>query len=268
VSRGTETGGAKGGGGAAAVADGAALAVRDLVKTFRDGTVRVLDGVSLAIAHGERVALVGANGCGKSTLLRCALRLIEPDSGTVALDGRDLTALRGRELRRARAGVGFVFQKHNLVPRLSVLTNVVHGALARGLSLRAWRQSFAPAHERALALECLALVGLSHLAARRAGELSGGQSQRVAVARALMQQPSLILADEPVASLDPVAGEEVMELFTRLCREQGITLLFVSHHLEHALRYADRLVAMQKGRIERDVPTSSTNAEELRSLYG
>jgi phosphonate transport system ATP-binding protein len=248
-------------------AGGEALGVRGLVKTFRD-SVRVLDGVSLSVAHGERVALVGANGSGKSTLLRCALRLLEPDAGTVAIDGRELTALRGRELRAARAGVGFVFQKHNLVPRLSVLTNVLHGALARGLSFRAWRQSFAPAHERRLALECLAQVGLAHLAARRAGELSGGQSQRVAVARALMQRPTMILADEPVASLDPVAGEEVMELFARLCREQGITLVFVSHHLEHALRYAERLVALRAGRIERDVKTVTTSADELRGLYG
>jgi len=250
------------------VRGGEALGVRGLVKTFRDGSVRVLDGVSLSIAHGERVALIGANGSGKSTLLRCALRLLEPDAGTVAIDGKDLTALRGRALRAARAGVGFVFQKHNLVPRLSVLTNVLHGALARGLGLRAWRQSFAPAHERALALGCLAQVGLAHLAARRAGELSGGQSQRVAVARALMQRPTMILADEPVASLDPVAGEEVMELFARLCREQGITLVFVSHHLEHALRYAERLVALRAGRIERDVKTAGASADELRGLYG
>jgi phosphonate transport system ATP-binding protein len=259
---------AAGAGTATAVAGREALAVRGLVKTFRNGTVRVLDGVSLSVVHGERVALVGANGSGKSTLLRCALRLLEADAGTVAIDGRDLSALRGRELRAARRGVGFVFQKHNLVPRLSVLTNVLHGALARGLSFRAWRQSFAPAPERALALECLSQVGLSHLAARRAGELSGGQSQRVAVARALMQQPTMILADEPVASLDPVAGDEVMELFARLCREQGITLVFVSHHLDHALRYAERLVALRAGRIERDVATSSTSADELRGLYG
>ena len=252
---------------AIAVGADTALAVRGLRKSFQGGRVPVLQDVTLSIRCGERVALLGANGCGKSTLLRCMLRLIEPDAGAVDIGGVAVTGLRGRALRRVRARVGLVFQKHNLVPRLSVLTNVLHGALARGLSFRVWRQSWAPAAERERALECLDMVGLAHLADRRAGQLSGGQSQRVAIARALMQQPTTILADEPVASLDPVAADEVMEMFCRLVGQQGLTLVFVSHNLEHAVRYADRLIALRAGRIERDVPATGVRVEELRGLY-
>ncbi len=194
--------------------------------------------MSLQVPRGQSVALVGANGAGKSTLLRCCLRLIEPDQGTINLLSRDVRTLRRRQLRQLRAEVGFVFQRHNLVAQLSVLSNVLHGAQSRHGGPQVWYQSLAPRRLREEAMHCLELVGLADFAAHRADRLSGGQSQRVAIARTLMQRPRLMFADEPVASLDPNAGEEVMELFADLIRRQRLTLVFTSHHIDHALRFA------------------------------
>ena len=182
--------------------------------------------------------------------------------------GADMMRARPQELRHLRSRVGFVFQKHNLVPRLSVLSNVLHGALARKSGPRVWFQSFATGKDREEALDCLDLVGLAHLAGRRADRLSGGQSQRVAIARALMQRPEMVIADEPVASLDPSAGSEVMELFVRVMREKGLTLIFASHHLEHALQYSDRVVGLRNGQVELEADSANESAESLSEIYG
>jgi len=227
----------------------------------------VLRGLSLAVPRGELCALIGANGTGKSTLLRCLLRLVEPDSGMVEVLGRDPRRLGGRELRALRARAGFVFQRHNLVPRLSALSNVVHGAIGRA-GARAWHQALAPQALRAEAMGCLAEVGLAELALRRADALSGGQSQRVAIARALMQRPDLLLADEPVASLDPAAGREVMELLSGLARRRGITVLFTTHHMEHATAFADRIVGLRGGAVALDRPAAAARPAELERFFG
>jgi phosphonate transport system ATP-binding protein len=233
----------------------------------------VFAGVSFADRKGEAVALLGANGAGKSTLLRCCLRLIEPDAGSVKLFGRELVGAPPSALRALRARVGFVFQRHNLVPRLSALSNAIHGALGRGASHghwppRLWSQAFAPDALRAEALACLARVGLADIAARRADRLSGGQSQRVAVARALMQRAEIVLADEPAASLDPAAGAEVMALFADLHRREKLTFVYTTHNLAHALEFSDRVVALRAGRVEIDAPTRSLRADDLTGLYG
>jgi phosphonate transport system ATP-binding protein len=172
----------------------------------------VLRDITFAIAQRQAVALIGANGSGKSTLLRCCLRLIEPDGGSIHVLGDEVTEPGGPSLRRLRAKVGFVFRRHNLVPRLSALSNVLHGALAQGNGPRTWFHSLARRRERARAWHCLERVGLTHLAARRADQLSGGESQRVAIARVLMQEPRLVLADEPVASLDPKAAMDMFSM--------------------------------------------------------
>ena len=156
---------------------------------------------------------------------------------------------------------------HNLVGRLSALTNVVHGAQARGIGIKAWSHALAPQTLRAEALACLARVGLAHVAAQRADSLSGGQSQRVAIARALMQKPDIVLADEPAASLDPQAGDEVMQLFATLMREEKKTVLFTSHNLEHALAFADRIIVIGKGGIQMDAPTKGMQINDLRTFY-
>ncbi|MDP3887907.1 phosphonate ABC transporter ATP-binding protein [Hydrogenophaga sp.] len=249
-----------------ATAPPADLWVRGLTKRF-DAATPVLDGVAFQVKAGQRVALIGANGAGKSTLLRCCMHLIPPDGGEVRLFGTPLAGLDAQALRRLRAQVGFVFQKHNLVPRLSALSNVLHGALPRSPLAQAWFQGLAPAALRSEALACLDRVGLSHIALRRADRLSGGQSQRVAVARALMQRPRLIVADEPAASLDPVAGDEVMALFSGLVKDEGLTMVFTSHDLVHAVKYADRVIALQRGRIVLDALSHTVSVAELRSLY-
>ena len=241
------------------------LAAINLRKSFT-ARAAVLDGVSFEIFPGEAVALIGANGAGKSTLLRCCVGLSPLDSGTARLFGCDLPTLRARDLRALRTQVGFVFQQHNLVPRLSVLTNVLHGSLGK-MGSRCWFQQWAPRAERARAMHCLDLVGLASYAARRADRLSGGQSQRVAIARALMQEPRIVIADEPVASLDPRAAEEVMELFGRLMEKARLTFVFTSHNLQHAVRYADRLLALRSGALQLDAPAKSQNLAALRELY-
>jgi phosphonate transport system ATP-binding protein len=245
---------------------GGELEIAGLCKSF-DGKRPILNNVSLQVPQSQSVALVGANGAGKSTLLRCCLRLIEPDGGTIKLLGRDVRGLRRRDLRRLRAEIGFVFQRHNLVAQLSVLSNVLHGAQARHGGPRVWYQSLAPRRLREEAMHCLELVGLAEFAAQRADRLSGGQSQRVAIARTLMQRPRLMFADEPVASLDPHAGEEVMELFADLIRRQRLTLVFTSHHIDHALRFGDRVVALRQGAIALDASAGVLDAQTLRQIY-
>jgi phosphonate transport system ATP-binding protein len=226
----------------------------------------VFSDISLDIAPGSLVALIGSNGAGKSTLLRCIPRLIEPDGGSIRVLGHDVLGSR-RTLRGVRTRLGFVFQKHNLVGRLSALTNVVHGAQARNYGAQAWLQSLAPQDVRAEAYRCLERVGLSATAGQRADSLSGGQSQRVAIARALMQHPEIVLADEPAASLDPQAGDEIMELFASLMREEAKTVVFTSHNLTHALAFADRVIALGNGKIMLDAPARGLRAAELRGLY-
>ncbi|WP_244944424.1 phosphonate ABC transporter ATP-binding protein [Stutzerimonas kirkiae] len=244
-----------------------ALRVSGLSKRFDGAAAPVWSDVSFDIPHGQRVAIIGGNGAGKSTLLRCCMRLIDADSGIVYFGDQSVTGLRGNALSKARSRVGFIFQKHNLVSRLSVLTNVLHGGMAWARTPRMWFQGVAASEHRDYALHCLDQVKLGHLSKRQAGELSGGQSQRVAIARALMQKPSMIFADEPAASLDPQAGEDVMQVFSDLARDESLTLVFVTHHLEHALRYADRVLGLQDSRLSLDVPSNSLSAQQLRGMY-
>lgn len=243
------------------------LRVEKLTKCYQGSQQPVFQNVSFQVTGGESVALIGANGAGKSTLLRCCVRLIEPDTGQITLDGIDLSGPSERNLREARRRCGFVFQKHCLVPRLSVLSNVLHGNLARRHGPRNWYHALASRQDRERALDCLDQVGLAHLADKRCDQLSGGQSQRVAIARALMQSPRILFADEPTASLDPQSGEDIMELFARLGRAHGLTLFFVSHHIEHALRYADRILGLRDRTLQLDTPSHRESAHSLRAFY-
>jgi phosphonate transport system ATP-binding protein len=242
------------------------LRVSCLFKSFR-GRGAVLEDISFRALRKEAVALIGGNGSGKSTLLRCCLRLIEPDRGDILLLNEHISSLGGSRLRRLRSRVGLVFQQHNLVPQLSVLTNVVHGALGRSWGLLSCFQGLAPKRLREEAMTCLEKVGLPHLAASRASELSGGESQRVAIARALMQRPHLMMADEPVASLDPKVGREVMELFIRLIEQENLTLIYVSHDLDHALHYSDKLLGLRQGKLVLDGYTSDYTKGDLHEIY-
>lgn len=243
------------------------LAVSQLTKRYAPGLAPVLNEVSLTVGRGERVALLGANGSGKSTLMRCCLRLIEPTTGAIQLFGDDVLTLSRTKLRHLRAQTGFIFQRHNLVARLSVLSNVLHGALGRARHPGDWFQATTSQLARAEAVACLREVRLAECASQRADRLSGGQSQRVAIARTLMQQPRLVFADEPAASLDPAAGEEMMGLFSRLIGERGMSLVFSSHDLDHARRYADRVVALRDGCVAFDAPASHVDFARLNALY-
>lgn len=233
----------------------------------RFAEVPIFSDLSFRLARGEATALVGANGTGKSTLLRCLMGLIPVTEGQVMLLGDDTSAATDKALRALRARIGLVSQKHNLVPRLSVLSNVCHGLLGRHPGLRHWSHNLAPASSRKAAMQALEKVGLADLALRRADRLSGGQSQRVAIARALVGNPEVLIADEPCASLDPAAGEDVMDLFFALAREKGVTVVFTSHNIEHALRYGDRVLGLADGHLKLDASAATLSGADLRGLY-
>jgi phosphonate transport system ATP-binding protein len=241
------------------------VAVRGLVKEY-DGGHRALDGVDLDIAPGSLVALVGRNGSGKSTLLRCLVRLCEPTAGSIRIGDRDVHRADRTQLTAIRRDVGIVFQRHHLIGRMSVFRNVTLGALGR-VGARGWSSSWMTATDRAEAMDCLDRVGLADLAARRADTLSGGQQQRVAIARMLMQRPSVVIADEPVASLDPAAGLAVMELLRDVARERELTTIVALHHLDYALRFTDRVVGLRDGRLHFDRPAVGTMIDALDHLY-
>lgn len=242
------------------------LSVSGLSKSF-GGAAPIFSDIGFEVARGASVALVGANGTGKSTLLRCCLGLIPADSGRVELLGTETARLGARARRALRARTGMVAQRHNLVPRLSVLSNVLHGLLGRGTGPRYWTHMLAPVEARKAAMAALAKVGLPHLATRRADGLSGGQSQRVAIARALVCQPRFLIADEPTASLDPAAGEEVMALFFKLVRSEGVTVIFTSHNVDHALGYGDRVLGLAGGRLAINAPAGDLTKRDLGALY-
>lgn len=243
------------------------IAVKGLRKAYGNAA-EILRGVDLAIRPGERVALIGANGSGKSTLLKCLVGLHPVTGGAVEVLGeRFERAPAPAQRARLRRQTGFVFQRHGLVRRRSVLSNVVHGMMGLRGSWRAFTQALAPQDWREQAIAALAEVRLADRAMDRADKLSGGQQQRVAIARALIRRPRLLIADEPAASLDPAAGRDVMELFSRLCAGHGITLLFTSHDMDHATEFADRIVALKGGGIHFDKPSDRVIARDLESTF-
>ena len=237
-----------------------------LTKSFGHANPPVLEDVSVSIARGEAIAIVGANGAGKSTLLKCLVGLLPPSDGTIEMFGQSFSAATARRKRELRRNIGFVFQFHGLVGRLSALSNVVHGALGQGQGWRAWHQSLAGDNLRRDAYDALARVGLAERAHDRAVTLSGGQSQRVAIARAIVHRPSLLLADEPVASLDPAAGQEVMALFRTLAGSD-MSLLYTTHNLDHAMTFSDRILALRAGRVVIDQPTATLAPRDLERIY-
>lgn len=236
-----------------------------LRKTF--GATVALDGVTLCVAPGEMVGIIGRSGAGKSTLLRCVNRLVEPTSGTVRHAGTDVTALAGAALRRWRRDCAMVFQHFNLIPRLTVLDNVLVGRVGHRPAWRTLLGLFT-AEDRALAVLALERVEMTPFVLRRAETLSGGQAQRVAIARALVQQPSMLLADEPIASLDPPGAARVMDDLRRANRDDGITVLCNLHSLAAARRYCDRVIGMSGGRIVFDGPADALDEPALQHVYG
>jgi phosphonate transport system ATP-binding protein len=243
-----------------------ALTIRGLSKEYVAGKP-VLQGIDVTVAATGITTIIGPSGTGKSTLIRCINRLVEPTSGEILFEGRDLARARGVELRHARRRIGMVFQEYNLVERLTVMENLLSGRLGYVSPLRAWRRKFPPA-DIARAQSLLATVGLAGFANQRADALSGGQRQRVGIARAVMQQPRLLLADEPTSSLDPKTSVEIMQLLADVARSHRIPVLINMHDVALARRFADRILGMSGGRIIFDGPPDRLSDTILRQIYG
>ena len=232
------------------------LQVEGLTKSY-DGSSKALEGVSFSMNRGEFVSLIGSSGAGKSTLLRCINRLIDPTCGSVVFDGRETSSARGRALREIRRRMAMVFQGYNLVYRSTAIENVLQGAL-----------SIFTEEEKRAAFDALDRVGLGCCAYMRADQLSGGQKQRVGIARALVQDPLLILADEPIASLDPKSSRTVMEHLRWAADERGIACLVSLHQVEYALEFSDRIIAVSGGKLVFDGAPDELTPSIIASVYG
>ncbi|CAN5909137.1 phosphonate ABC transporter ATP-binding protein [soil metagenome] len=237
------------------------LTVSGVSKAFNGSAA--IDDVSFTVAAQEFLAVLGPSGSGKTALFRCMTGLLTPDRGTVRIGSDDVGTLRGRARRR----VAVVFQQFNLVSRLSALDNVLAGRLGHVAAWRGWSHRFERA-DRLLALECLDRVGLLGQALQRADTLSGGQQQRVAIARALAQRPSLIVADEPVASLDPTSSTGVLDLLHGIARSEGVGVVCSLHQVHLARAYADRIVGLSRGRVVIDAPAERFDQAAFEQLYG
>lgn len=243
------------------------LSVRNLVKTYPNG-VKALKGVSFDVKEGEFLVIIGLSGSGKSTLLRCMNRLHDPTSGSVIFDNQiDIAKLQGAAVRNIRRQIGMIFQHFNLVPRFTVLKNVLLGRLAYTSTIKSIFGFFSDA-DRKKALDHLALVGIEDKANLRADNLSGGQQQRVAIARVLAQNPKVILADEPVASLDPATCHTVMEYLKKVNEDLGITIVCNLHFLSLVRQYATRVIALKGGEIIYEGSPHEINDEWFERIYG
>jgi len=242
------------------------LKIKDLHKVYPNGT-QALNGVSFEVPEGEFLAVIGLSGSGKSTLLRCINRLVEPTSGSITWNGMDITGASGGEIRKIRRQIGMIFQQFNLVKRSSVFTNVLSGRLGYLNTLQSLFQIIPPA-DRELAMASLEQVGLADKAFVRADSLSGGQQQRVGIARTLMQEPKLILADEPVASLDPVLAHTILKYLEQLNKERGITVLCSLHFLDLVHRYATRAIALKDGNLVFEGLPKDIDDAQFKAIYG
>ncbi|MGD2148257.1 MAG: phosphonate ABC transporter ATP-binding protein [Anaerolineae bacterium] len=245
------------------------LEVKNLTKIYDDGTVAIRN-VSFTVEDGEFLIIIGLSGSGKSTLLRCINRLIEPTEGQIFWDGVDITAAESAELRKIRRQIGMIFQHFNLVRRSKVITNVIAGRLGYVSQWPSLLHRF-PRQDRDKAVAALERLGIADQAHKRADELSGGQQQRVGIARALMQDPKIILADEPVASLDPVLAHSILEHLEMLNREEGISILCSLHYLDLVQQYATRVLGLRAGEIvyrgTREEIRAMTD-DEFKEIYG
>lgn len=243
------------------------LKIQHLTKIYTPGDVLALDDVSFEAARGQFLAVIGLSGSGKSTLLRCINRLVEPTSGSILLDGQEITTANNEEMRMIRRRIGMVFQHFNLVHRSTVLTNVLAGRLGYVNPVWSLINRF-PKGDIQKAKFQLERVGIGDKARVRADALSGGQQQRVGIARALMQDPELILADEPVASLDPVLAHSIMQYLEKINKEDGVTVICSLHFLDLVHRYAQRVVALNAGRVVFDGLPKDIDDARFKEIYG
>ena len=242
------------------------LKVENLTKVYDDGTVALRE-VSFEVPDGQFLAIVGLSGSGKSTLLRCINRLIEPTEGDIWWNEIHLSHVTGEELRRARRKIGMIFQQFNLVERSTVMKNVLAGRLGYANPITSIFNRFSK-DDVELAYLSMERVGIREKADNRADELSGGQQQRVGIARALMQEPDLVLADEPVASLDPVLAHNIMRHLQRINREDQISVLCSLHFLDLVQEYGDHVIALNEGRLVFEGAPSEIDDDRFRDIYG
>lgn len=242
------------------------IQVQNLVKTYPNGT-QALRGVSFDVKKGEFLVIIGLSGSGKSTLLRCMNRLHDASSGKIEFEGEEMTTLTGKSLRQARSRIGMIFQHFNLVPRKTVMTNVLTGTLARTGVLASIFGLYSE-EDKKKAHDFIKIVGLSGKENVRADNLSGGQQQRVAIARALMQNPKVLLADEPVASLDPATSHSVMQYLKKVNEELGVTVICNLHFLSLVRQYASRVIALKNGKMIYEGQPLDINEQWFQTIYG
>lgn len=242
------------------------LEVQGLTKIYRNAKVPAIDDLSFSVSKGETIGIIGPSGAGKSTLLRCINLLVNPNQGHIFIEGEEITAAAPAKIRSLRRRVGMVFQHHNLVARLTVMQNVMHGRLGYMNVIDGVLGRYTET-DKLKAVGIIKQTGLSDFLYHRAGELSGGQRQRVGIVRALMQEPSLLLCDEPIASLDPASAQIVMELICDVCRKNNIACIVNLHQVDAAIKYMDRIIGMSKGKIVYDGPTSGLSEKTIEKIY-
>ena len=245
------------------------LEIRNLTKIYDDGT-EALKNVSFKVEDGEFLVIIGLSGSGKSTLLRCINRLIEPTEGEILWNGKDVAKADGRSLREIRRQIGMIFQHFNLVKRSSVLTNVLSGRLGYVKPSSSLLHHF-PQSDHEKAVKALEMVGIADQAEKRADELSGGQQQRVGIARALMQDPKMILADEPVASLDPVLAHSILGYLDDINRTQNITIMCSLHYLDLVQQYSSRVIGLRDGNLVYEGSNADIRKmtdDQFKEIYG
>lgn len=241
------------------------LEFRNVSKTY-DNTTKAIDDISFSVREGEFVSIIGPSGAGKSTILRCCNRLIDASSGTIWFDGKDITTVRKKALREVRTKTGMIFQHYNLVDRLSVMENVLHGRLGQKSALAGMAGIYSE-EEKLEAYHILESLDLADQAYKRCDELSGGQKQRVGIARAIMQHPKLILCDEPIASLDPKSSRVIMDHLKQINETQNITCLVNLHQVDVAIGYSERIIGVTGGKIVYDGPADALDPETIHRIY-
>lgn len=242
------------------------LELKNVSKHYGNDT-KALSGINFSVKEGEFVSVIGPSGAGKSTLLRCINRMIEASGGEIIFDSVNVLKLKKKELRTIRTKIGMIFQHYNLVSRLSVIENVLHGRLGYKSTLAGVLGLYSE-EEKQQALKILDVLGLEDQIYKRCDQLSGGQKQRVGIARALIQNPKMLLCDEPIASLDPNASKIIMDHLRNISTSMGITILINLHQVDVALKYSDRVIGVNKGRIVYNGAPKDITADQIRSIYG
>ena len=243
----------------------ALLELKNVTKRY-DGAAPALDKVSFSVKEGEFVSIIGSSGAGKTTLLRCINRMVETTGGEISFEGVVVSKLSKRELRRVRTKIGMIFQQYNLVERLSVIENTLHGRLGYKSTLAGVLGRYTR-EEKWQALRVIQMLGLEQQVYQRCDSLSGGQKQRVGIARALVQNPKLILCDEPIASLDPRSAKIIMDHLRNICTDIGITLIVNLHQVDYALKYSDRIIGMNRGTVVFDGPPGELTSQRSMEIY-